>query len=174
MIKRLSLAAALAAMPLVAGAERPPQYFGVNGGAYEIETDAPFEADGEFGNLRVGYELGRFVAFEARFGLELGNETEVAGRDVDPRMGAVFARLNLPFERVDVYLLGGAGRVSFNDGTGRQREEWPAAGLGIELYGTNRTALVFEGVRYEGDDDGDYKAITLGFKHHFDWPRFRR
>lgn len=174
MTKRLILAAALAAMPIVAGADRPPQYFGINGGWYEIDTDAPFEADGEFANLRLGYELGRFLAFEARFGLELGNEASVAGTKVDPRMGAVFARLNLPFERVDLYFLGGAGRVSFNDGTGREREEWPAGGIGIELYGSERTAIVLEGVRYEGDDDGDYKAITLGFKHHFDWPRFRR
>lgn len=174
MTKRLILAAALAAMPIVAGADRPPQYFGINGGWYEIDTDAPFDADGEFANLRLGYELGRFVAFEARFGLELGNEASVAGTKVDPRMGAVFARLNLPFERVDVYFLGGAGRVSFNDGTGRQREEWPAGGIGIELYGSERTGVVLEGVRYEGGDDGDYKAITLGFKHHFNWPRFRR
>lgn len=173
MIKRLILAAALAAMPLAAGADRPPQYFGFNGGWYEVETDAPFEADGEFVNLRLGFELGRFLGFEARFGMDTGR-TQVGGTHLDTRMGAAFARLNLPFEGVDVYALGGAGRVSFNDGTGRTREEWPAAGLGIELYGSERTAIVFEAVRYEGDDDGDYKAFTLGFKRHFNWPQFRQ
>lgn len=174
MTKRLILAAALAAMPLAALAERPPQYFGINGGWFEVQTDAPFEDDGEFVNVRLGYELGRFLAFEARFGMDTGSAKTSAGTYLDTRQGAVFARLNLPFEGVDVYALGGAGRVSFNDDTGRNAEEWPAAGLGIELYGSERTAVVLEAVRYEGDDEGDYKAYTLGFKRHFNWPQFRR
>lgn len=173
MIKRLILAAALAAAPLAASAERPPQYFGFNGGWYELETDAPFEADGDLVNLRLGYELGRFLAFEARLGMGTGG-ANVGGTDLDTRMGAAYVRLNLPFEGVDVYALGGAARLSFNDGTGRQAEEWPAAGIGIELYGSERTGVVLEAVRYEGGDDGDYKALTLGFKRHFDWPQFRR
>lgn len=174
MIKRLILTAALLGVSLAATAERPPQYFGLNGGAYDLESDiASLEAEGSVVNLRLGYELNRFLAFEARFGMD-PSATRVAGTDIDARMGAGFVRLNLPLKGVDVYVLGGAGRVSFEDGSGgRDSEDGPAAGLGIELYGSQNTAVVIEGVRYEDDDEGDYKAYTIGFKHHFDWPALR-
>lgn len=175
MIKRLILTAALAAVPAVAGADRPPQYFGFNGGTYKLDPDSTGDVDGDFVNLRLGYELGRFLALEGRFGMDAGAaKVGNTNAHAKTRMGSAFVRLNLPFAGADVYALAGGGRTSFNDASGsRESVSGPAAGLGLELYGSDRTAVVLEGVRYEDDNDGDYTAYTLGFKHHFNWPALR-
>ena len=45
-----------------------------------------------------------------------------------------------------------------------------AAGVGIELYGTERTAVTLEYMSYSEDA---YSGVSIGLKHHFELPSFR-
>lgn len=164
----------LSLMATTAAAEQPRQYFAVHGfeevaSEYEFDLDDDQGADGDLWRLKLGYQFGRFLAAELHYGFD-----GTGGDEPNLREGAVFGRLQLPYERVNVYALAGAGRVGGDFGEGRETETGPAMGLGIDLFGTERTAVALEYVHYQvGDDDRDYKAVTLGLKHHFDWPSFR-
>lgn len=188
-IQRVCGALILAVGTSVAFADRPNQYFGVNGfGPVASEAKVKLEADiddgaavvsgessGDVWRLKFGYEFHKFLGAEAHYGFSSNGDDTL-------REGALFGRFQLPFERLDVYFLAGAGRVGFSEGA-----YGPAAGVGIDFYGTERTALTLEYVHYELSDidadldgnedrvdvDGEYSAVTLGFTHHFDWPAFR-
>ncbi len=161
--------------PAALAAERPNQYFAIHGGSYEYEPGASGESDGDgtIARFKYGYEFNKFLGVEAHFGVD----TE-GGSDPGVREGALFGRFNLPFEGVNVYGLAGGGRFGGDFGSGRNTGSGPAVGLGIDLYGSDYTAISVEYLRYEVDDedagdDAKYQAITLGWKRHFDWPPFR-
>lgn len=163
------------ASPAALAAERPNQYFAIHGGSYEYEPGASGESDGDgtIARLKYGYEFSKFLGAEAHVGID----TE-GGSSPQVREGALFGRINLPFEGVNVYGLIGGGRFGGDFGDGRNTGSGPAAGFGIDLYGSDYTAISLEYVQYQVDDedssdDADYRAVTLGWKRHFDWPAFR-
>ena len=162
----------LALAPAAALAERPPQYFAIEGATYEYDpgADGVSTEDGASVRLNYGYALNRFWGFEVHFGMEGGQS--------NLREGALLGRFNLPYERLNVYALAGVGRVGISAGDERTSGSGPAIGVGIDLYGSEHSAVALEFLRYEvdeddADEDGVYDAVTLGWKHHFEWPEFR-
>lgn len=170
MIKRILFAGALLAAPLGAVAQdEPPQYIGISAGGFEL-TDVDDNVT-EITNvgLRGGYKFGRFFGVEVRGGWESG---DVSGALDSPDLtyAGVFARADLPFERANVFLLAGGASVRYQGPQDTEVESDVAAGLGIELYGNERTAVTLDYMNYV---DGTYEGVSLGLVHHFDWPRLR-
>lgn len=156
-----------------AAAAGPDQYLGISVGAYEAE---PPGASGERSetdvSMRLGYHFSDFVGVEGRLG---ANAANIAGDDNSGRpateYAGLFLRLDLPFDRTNVYLLLGGAAVTFDGESVDSDEKDPVAGgLGIELYGSRDTAVVLEYMRYAEDS---YQGIGLGLKHHFGMPSFR-
>ena len=114
-------------------------------------------------------------------------------------VAAAFVRFNLRYDRVTWYAMAGAGTVKFSGNyditnaaaeisstlgnflntaglpaTGSFDESINAAayGGGLEFYGSRNTALTLNWIRYFDDNDvGALTVVSLGFIHHFDWPR---
>jgi hypothetical protein len=161
--------------PAALAAERPDQYFAIEGGAYDYKPGASGEneGDGEVVRFKYGYEFNKFLGAQVHYGVDTNG-----GDGPKVREGALFGRFNLPFEGVNVYGLAGVGRFGGDFGDGRNSGAGPAAGLGIDLYGSDYTAISVEYVQYwvdddDSGDDAEYRAVTLGWKRHFDWPSFR-
>ncbi len=70
-----------------------------------------------------------------------------------------------------MYLLVGASEVEL-DGDSIDDDVYDpiAGGIGIELYGSERTAITLEYMSYSDDA---YAGVNLGIKHHFDLPPLR-
>ncbi len=172
MRKRIALAAALLVAPGLASAEQPNLYFGASIGSYELDQRNVGGGLDDTTNLdfRLGYHLFDFVGVEAR----LGGSTGGFGGDSDLPDGrylGVFGRFDLPFEKANVYLLVGASEVEL-DGDSIDDDVYDpiAGGIGIELYGSERTAITLEYMSYSDDA---YAGVNLGIKHHFDLPPLR-
>jgi len=145
------------------------QYFALSGSDAQFDPDGGQSEDAGNVNAKLGYFINAYVGVELHMGMTV--TTEASSVD-DPGLGYVapMLRFNLPYERVNVYSLFGLASV---------RAEFPgnyddsysdvAFGAGIELYGTKRTALSLEYMRYGMDDT--YKTFGLGLVHYFDWPR---
>lgn len=171
MWKRTAVAAALLAAPALAQAEPPNLYWGLSLGDYQVDRrEAGMgTADSTDLGLRLGYHFTDFIGVEARAGFDAEGVGSEAGADTT--YAAVFGRFDLPFEKTNIYLLLGASEVQFDGDTADDDEYDPVAGgLGIELYGSERTAVTLEYMVYSDDV---YSGFGIGFKHHFDLPSFR-
>lgn len=169
MSKRFFLAAVLLTASVAASAEPPNLYWGASFGDYEVnqrDVGGDTSSATDFG-LRLGYEFGKFLGVEARAGLDSGG----VGGNSDVDYAGVFGRFNLPYEKTNIYLLLGASEVRV-DGESVDDDEYDpvAGGIGIELYGSERTAITLEYMSYS---DESYSGISLGIKHHFNMPSFR-
>ncbi len=174
MASRILLCLFLLAFSTAAAAtDRPAQYFGLSLGDYDLESDEGSGLERNFTNvgLQAGYRFSRFVAIEGRAGYSRRSSTELLERST-LHMGAAFLRIDLPFERVSLYGLAGGSQIWFGDANGdNQTESDFSGGIGVELYGSPRTAINLE---YISHADRTYEGISLGFIHHFDWPSLRR
>lgn len=173
MIKRVLLASVILAAPQWALAERPPQYWGVSVGTFDLDDTNGNVTEITNAGFQLGYQSLSFLGAELRGGFESG-DTSGALDDPSLAYGGVFARLQIPYERVNVYALVGGGSVSFDNGAGSgEIHSGPAGGIGIEIFGSERSALSLEYIRYSSDDT-TYDGLSLGFVHHFNWavPRF--
>lgn len=171
MTKRIALAAALLAAPVLAHAEQPNLYWGVSLGNYTIDqrdAGGSSEDTTDFGG-RLGYHFGDFIGIEARAGVDTGGFS--GDNDTDTEYVGLFGRFDLPFEKTNVYLLLGASEVRV-DGEEVDSDEYDsvAGGIGIELYGNERSALTLEYMTYSDDA---YSGLSLGYKRHFNVPSFR-
>ena len=114
-------------------------------------------------------------------------------------VAAAFVRLNLRYEKVTWYAMAGVSTVQVNGdyditngaasitgtlgnffnltglaatGTFDDSITGSAYGGGMEFYGTRNTAITLSWIRYFDDSDaGALTVASLGFVHHFDWPR---
>ena len=165
MIKRIAPAVALALAPAAALAQQPPNlYWGLVGGGYKTENIAGTRYHMSDIGGRLGYHLNDFL------GVELRGGTSVAeGNGPEVRYGAAFGRFDLPFQKLNVYLLAGVSELRFDGETVNSSSEG-AAGVGIELYGTDRTAVGLEYMSYSNDG---YAGLSVGITHHFELPSFR-
>lgn len=172
MIKRVLLAGLLVAAPQWALAERPPQYWGVSLGTFELDDASGNVTDTTNVSLQGGYKFTSFLGLEVRGGFESG-DTSGALDAPDLTYGGGFVRFDIPYERINVYFLLGGGQVSYDTASGNVSESGPAGGVGIELFGSERSAVSLEYINYSSDDT-TYDGISLGFVHHFEWaaPQF--
>jgi len=171
----------------------------VNPGTVIIDAnfDDPDDVNGVA--MKLGWNLGNFFALEGQLsGSKTFKETQNDGSRVRfgaNAIGSLFLRINIPFKKVTLYGLLGYSGMQWNgsctgpcpDSGGVQYDlnelsYGPAGGLGIEFYGTERTALNLSFVRYVADfaaaSDGGigitHDAINFGFIHHFGAPRIYR
>lgn len=167
----LFLPALLLLLPLGAlAAERPSQYWGASLGDFEFETDNGSATNITNLGLKGGYRLSRFLALEIHGGVSTSGSSSEIIEEPDLVYGAGFVRLDLPYQRLNLYLLAGGSTLAYDVGDGSEEESDMAGGIGIELYGSERTALTLEYMNY---NDGMYDGLSVGFVHHFDWPSFR-
>ena len=163
---RLALAAALILAPSAALAEKTGQYWGLSIDDSELTAPNGLRGEGTNFGLHGGYHFNDFLGVELQIG---GSSTDNAE---EVYYTAAFGRFNLPFEKVNVYLLAGAAGVSFDQGPPKDRDnEFDlAGGIGVELFGNERTSVRFEYTYLAVDT---YEKVGLGFVHYFDWPAFR-
>lgn len=171
MTKRIAMAAALFAAPLLAHAEQPNLYWGASLGDYTIDQSEAggTSDDGTSLGGRLGYHFFDFVGVEARAGIDLDGVG--GGRSNDIEYLGVFARFDLPFEKTNVYLLLGGSEVRV-DGEPVDEDVYDevAGGIGIELFGSERSAISIEYMSYSDDT---YSGLSIGYKRHFNVPSFR-
>jgi len=173
MSKRFVLAAMLLATPAIATAQPPApvpaQYWGVNIGDFDFTNNGASGNSTAIG-LRGGYHFSDFLGVELRGGFDTGGDKGGLQESPDVIHGGAYVRLDLPFERVNVFFLGGTSVVRYDSVNGTKDTSDVSGGIGIELYGSDRTALTLDYMNYS---DGAYEGVSLGLVHHFDWPRFR-
>lgn len=170
MVKRILIAGTLLLLPLGASAEKPAQYFGVSVGDYELEDEDNNLTETTNIGVKGGYRFSPFLAVELHAGSESGGASGALD-EPNALYGGAFVRLDLPFERVNLYLLAGGAGVEYDVGTETESQSGAAGGVGIELYGSERTAITFEYMNYAEEA---YEGVSVGLVHHFDWPRLRR
>ena len=168
---RLLLAACIALVPLVATAEQPAKYWGLSIGDAEVTDSNDNSADATNIGLHLGYHFTDWIGIELQAGDAVGG---VSGnrRSEDTRYVGGFARFDLPFERTNLFVLLGGSAVELDEGppANMESESGVSGGIGLELFGNERTAVRLE---YVSHADQTYEMLSLGFTHHFDWPSFR-
>ncbi len=174
MVTRWLLAGVLLIVPPVGFAETPAKYLGVSIGGHELgvedhEQVPDHTADLTNFELRFGYFFGDFLGVELRGGRGDDGDTSPLESPTLTHADA-YVRLNLPFEDINIFFLGGASAISYDHAAGDVSESGPSAGLGIELYGTDRTALTLS---YMTRADDAYEGFNIGLMHHFEFPSFR-
>jgi len=148
---------------------QPPRYFGLFGGDARIKPDEGGRGATNNFNFKFGRAFSDFWGVEAHLGKDFSRERSV-GKD-GVRYVAVLARGNLPLERINVYGLAGVTSVDADVANINGAYTGPALGIGIELFGSYRTAVGLEFMQYGVEDR--YSTVSLGVVHHFEWPRFR-
>lgn len=140
-------------------------------------TSTEFDALGLDENglqLKFGHEFGKFLALEAHLGGSSESTDNLVG-DPELTYSAVFLRLNLPFERVNLYVLGGAATLNLDIPGFDDSEFDRAVGVGIDLLASPDNALTIEVMKYGTQDEQDLiDVVNLGFTHRFDFPGLRR
>lgn len=175
-------AALIMGLPSVAAADAPQNYwgFGIDGIDLEAVTTA--------GSTVIGGTERDMNGFNVRYGLwfpfdligvevRVGSLAEESGTLVgDPEVRYVFAmgKANIPFETVNLYVMGGVSKVYYDFAGTEGDDEDVAGGIGIELLGSETTGLTLEFLKYGVDDDDiEGEIITFGFNHRFELPGFR-
>lgn len=153
------------------GLEDSKFYWGIGYGSGDLETEGGFGLDTHGLGLKFGREFGQYISFEAHMGSGADSSENIL-RDPEVSYGAAFLRMNLPFERVNLYAVGGLSRVSIDGGgAGNGSDEERAVGVGIDLFGSEVTALTIEKIRYGSDTTFD--VLSVGITRRFDWPGLR-
>ena len=145
------------------------QYLGFSGSDAQFNPAVGQTEDLGNVNAKLGYQVNSFVGAELHLGMSVSTESS----NVDsPTLGYVapMLRFNLPYERVNIYSLFGVVSAR-GDFPGNYEDSFSdfSMGAGIELYGSKRTAISLEYMRYGIDDT--YKTFGLGLVHYFEWPR---
>lgn len=182
----LALVLALSPVYATAAPERAldpePWYFGasIGNGTYDEESVPTYTlSDSRF---RVGYQFSDYLSAELHYGLGGTDEQTVSSNTVEltfENYMAAFVRGTLPFKNTIAYGLAGAALVdvkTVNSGTGTTdgTEESVAFGAGVELYGSESTAITFEWTRYLQKDNFTYDRIGIGFNTYFGLPEIER
>ena len=197
MISRSLILLAALLLPATALAlEQPSQYYGFTIGGYTLDDGLDGLDDDladnagidDIGTLRTsedigfraGYDFHRFFGIEGRLGYSTRQNNRLDALHDELYYGGVFGRFKLPFQRLNMFALAGVGGVQLdidddaadvfgiNDRYGDIGASW---GVGVELFGSDRVALTLDYMSYA---DNQYDGFSLGFVHHFDWPRLRR
>jgi hypothetical protein len=188
----MSLSAALIiSLPATANADAPQNYWGMGVDGLDIKEnfnpddfpptqipdpipDPDDAADMNGFNLRYGFWFPfDLLGIEVRIG-SMAEETGTMIEDPEVRYFFGMGKANIPFETVNLYVMGGVSKLYYDfDGTERDDED-VVAGVGVELLGTETTGLTLEFLKYGMDDDLiEGRMISLGFNHRFELPGFR-
>ncbi len=124
---------------------------------------------------RLGLDFGRYLGVEAQAGTTSSDENLLAGTDFDlgvDNFVSGYLRLNIPIERGRLYALAGWTAVEFAADANQfsiddDYQEDLSWGLGVELYGNERTALDINYIRYLDEDETVLEGVSLGFVRRF-------
>lgn len=147
-------------------ADSPRPYFGIS------ISDAQFAAENGAKNdytdlkFKLGYEINHHFYNEFHIGTNVSTDSDEMS-EVTYIAGLI--RGNLPLKNINIYWLLGLGGVFADTPTFDDSYADVAAGFGVELFGTDTTALSLEYMQY-GIDDA-YKTLGVGIVHHFNWPK---
>ena len=157
--------------------------FSVGGGLWNV-TYTP-QSGSDFSMLgamaRGAYELSRSLAVEAHFGLTDSDTQNVFSGAVPVSLrvnalGGVFAKLSWVYSGdrdgwARIYGLLGYSMVEVEaksqGQTANDSDSGPSFGVGIDLFGSDRTAVVLEWVRYIEQNDFDIDAGGLSIIYRF-------
>ena len=148
---------------------QPLQYFGVFGGDARIQPDEGGRGNTSNLNFKLGYSFSDFLGVELHIGRDFSRDR--ADTEDGVQYAAALVRGNLPFDRINVYGLLGLASVNADFANIDGSYTNGSVGVGVELYGNERTALGIELMQYGFQDR--YRTAGVGLVHHFDWPRFR-
>ena len=167
---RLALTTPLLALTLMAGPALADSkyYWGANAASSDFET-TNVEFDATSIGFKFGREFGKYISVEAHLGFGSQDSSDIS--DPDIAYGGAFARFNLPFEKVTLYAMAGATKIDIDTNTVMGDDNEAGGGVGIEIYGSENTALTIELMRY--GDDNTIDNFSLGFIHRFDFPKLR-
>ena len=128
---------------------------------------------------RLGLRLNRFIEFETRLATSSSASNGTNDFQLVYLAGA-YAKLNLlspASSHFSAYIIGGGTYVRARHGTSlnpvTDTDSSGAYGLGIDLFGNERTALNLEWMRYgEGkigtaNNDYTFDILSIGLVHHF-------
>ncbi len=144
-------------------------YWGANLASSEFDSETGFSLDTTGIGLKFGREFGDYIDVEAHLGFGSDNSEDLG--DPELTYGGAFVKFNLPFEKVSLYVMGGATKVDIDTNTVSGDDEEPGIGGGLELYGGENTAFVIEFMRY--GDDNSVDSVSFGIVHRFNFPRLR-
>lgn len=167
-------------LPSIATADAPQNYWGMGIDGLDLEeTQAGVlpggpELDMNGFNLRYGFWFPfDLIGVEIRIG-NLAEESGTIVEDPEVRYAFGMGKVNIPFETVNLYVMGGVSKAYYDFNGVEDDDEDVVGGIGIELLGSETTGFTIEFLKYGVDDDAvEGKVITLGFNHRFELPGFR-
>ena len=135
--------------------------------------------------MKFGYDVTNFLAIEAHGGATI-EETlyrEEGSYKVRAEHAGIYARANWRLTNVTLYGLAGYGYYkaisdftsdtdSFYDGSAERKEKGLSYGIGLDLFGSRRTAASLSWMQLinekdEFDSELNVQAIYLGITHYF-------
>lgn len=137
-------------------------YYGL--GFAESDIRVPDEADESLGTLSglIGWQFSDYFGVQVNLGVA-SDESESILTEPLVSYAAALVRIGYRWDRVGVYLLGGAAGLDI-DSDIVESDEGGAFGIGINLFGNETTSL---NVNYLNIDDGAFTSTTIGFQHYF-------
>ena len=175
LIRTLFVVALTFAFVSKASADNSPMYFGLGIADYEFEG-SPITMDGYY--LNYGIDIGNYFAIEGIIANSSQYENAAASltSEID-YYGALYGRFNLRYDHVTLYVMAGYATVSTTttvSGTAFETEDSGVTyAVGIDLYGTQNTALTIRYYDYL-DEDIHATGINIGLNFYFDVPRIHK
>lgn len=169
MLKKITLSLLLCAGALgtqAASAQNGcDSYYGLDVGNGKLQS-----SDSDLLSLKnvqgtLGCQLTNNFGVEARLGLSAEENSNLFG-DPDITQASVLARLGYKGEKVLVYGLAGGGYIDVDQINGDEFS--PVFGVGLELFGSARTAIHF-GYTVQATESKsiDHGLFNLGYRHYF-------
>ena len=121
-------------------------------------------------DFKYGREFGKYLAVELQTSIA-ADETQNVLENAEVKAAGGFLKLNLPFNRVNLYALGGKSYVEY-DVLGLDSTE-EAGGFGIDLFANEDNMLTIEKMIYNYDSALEYHVVRIGFTHRFNFSGLR-
>ena len=123
-------------------------------------------------DFKFGREFGKYIAVELSASIAADDAEDIfKGPEVKAVGG--YLRLNLPLNRVNLYVLGGASRVQYDIPNPNLKDTEQAGGFGIDLLANEDNMLTIERVVYNYDSVLEYSVVHIGFTHRFNFSGLR-
>ena len=165
---------AFAALPAVAqDYDRTGSYAALNG-VYSVEyfDNVPSGlVDNAFGvSGRLGYRFAPFAALEVQAEYS-GDFSDVSGADLTATLVSLNAKMYLPYEQFQPYLLAGFGGAWANASPGPNEDDFfGRLGGGVDLYFNENWGVFAEGaynMAIDDLEDADYLSVGFGAFYRF-------
>jgi hypothetical protein len=142
-------------------------YYGLEIGNGKFDVSKTVEDTMQDIGGAFGYNIARFLAVEARVGVASNDKNSLVG-DSEVTRGSVLLKLQYSGDHVIAYIAGGAGVLNTDISGTSSDDDGVVASVGVELFGTDRTALSLSYTNHERKKAKlDYTVANIGFRHYF-------